>query len=181
MLALAIATPAAHWPASAGPPPAASSAVWRDPPPRRYDPPAGLYRLPDGTTAHRDPPPGHYDPPAGFYPPASAPEPEHLGPLPISSDPDELWLARRQRLRVAFGVTGGLVVAAGFGLVIAGTRPSPDTGAIDGYPLATIIFASLGSVALIACFAIAGTLGVHAGRRPQRRLQLAPGGLRLHF
>ena len=134
MLALAIATPVAHWPASAGPPPA-----------------------------------------------ASAPEPEHLGPRTISSDPGELWLARRQRLRIAFGLTGGLVVASGLGLVIAATRPSPDNGAIDGYPIATIVFASLGSVALIACFALAGTLGVHAGRRPQRRLQLAPGGLRLQF
>lgn len=185
LLALAVSAPVAPagWPASAGPPPAAPSAVWKDPAPRRFDPPAGLYLLPDGSTAQRDPPPGHYDPPPGFYAVEDADAPDLLGPLPIATDLDELWLVRRQRLRVAFALTGGLVLASGVGLGVAFAvnRGSAEMGAIDGYPLGAMVFASLGGVALIACLAIAGTLGVHAGRRPQRRLQLAPGGLRLRF
>lgn len=171
------------WPASAGAAPTGRPGlVWSDPRPRRFNPRGGLYRLPDGTIAYRDPPRGDYDPPPGVYSIATLadPRPEFIGPLPEPSG-EAVWWARRQRLRIATAVFGGILGASVVALVVGLAQPPPSPPPIDSYPLLEMISGSIGGVALIATIACGVRLTVHEERGPPSRVQVGADGLRLRF
>ena len=192
-LALALA-PVPDWPTSAGSAPAPIAAEHRDPRPLHYDPPAGLYRLPDGTYEHRDPPAGDYDPPPGLYRlgPPDAPEgavpPPWLGPLPLLLDPVEYWQARRRRLRIGLGVSGGVLAAGALGVALSlafpndcGSMPGQATFNCEAYPIGLMVWSfAVVPASLVATIVYGVRLGRHNARRPAqlRRVQLTVRGLR---
>lgn len=176
--------PTSTWPASAGAQPPATPSVYKDPRPHYYDPPAGRYRLPDGTVQQADPPRGFYDPPAGFYsvPTVEGPATDSvLGPLPTAEGSDEAWLNRRHGLRIGLGLSLGVVGLGAIAPLIV--RPIwPDHRCVDCFPpgaLAALIMLPAG---LIATIVFSVRLAVHNRRRPRGfDLRVDSGGLRLAF
>lgn len=191
-LALASAPP---WPPSAGSTPGPIAAEHRDPRPLHYDPIAGLYRLPDGTYQQIDPPEGDYDPPPGLYrlepadAPANAVPPPWLGPLPVLIDPVDYWRAKRRRLRISLGISGGVLAAGALGVALSlafpndcgATGDEPLTYNCEAYPIGLMVWAfAVVPASLVATIVYGVRLGRHNNRRPAqlRRVQLTPGGLR---
>lgn len=186
--AQAAADPA--WPSSAGSaPPPTIPTKFRDPRARIFNPPAGRYRLPDGTIQQADPPRGFYDPPPGQYPamelPLDKPPPGTvLGPLPTAEGSMPAWHAKRTRLRVWLGLSTAVIgigsMAPLVGLAI--WRAAPYGECIDCYPPGTILALVLVPAGIIATVVSGARLGVHNRRRPvPLRVQMSPGGLRLSF
>jgi hypothetical protein len=169
------------WPASAGVQPKVAPTKFKDPRARYFDPPAGRYRLPDGTIREADPPRGFYDPPPGHY---AVPPPgldqrlprAVIGPLPTAEGSVDGWIAKRRRLRIGLGISLGTM---GAGLLVLAIPSAPS---LDGYPpgiFATMVFVPVG---LIAAIATGISLRVHARRRPMSsRVQVLADGLRLSF
>lgn len=182
-----------NWPASAGAPPTVTRSEFRDPRPDHFDPPAGMYRWPDGEIRRADPPLGYYDPPAGQYPVGPVEGPDAvLGPLPTAEASVPAWLLKRRRLRIGLGISlGAAVVGLLVGLVGAATdglsltkhpqnaEPEP-SGA--HFPPSAVIAGFLVPAGLITAIVLGINLGVHNRRRPPaRRLQVNGGGFRLSF
>lgn len=176
--------PTSTWLASAGAQPQAPPSVYKDPRPRYYDPPAGRYRLPDGTVQQADPPRGFYDPPAGFYPVPTVEGPATgsvLGPLPTAEGARQAWLNRRHGLRIGLGLSLSVVGLGAIAPLIV--RPIwPDHQCVDCFPpgaLAALIMVPAG---LIATIVFSVRLAVHNRRRPPGfDLRVDSGGLRLAF
>lgn len=189
MLAAPTADPSA-WPESAGTPPPKFDRVYKDPPPRYFDPPAGLYSKGDGTLVETDPPRGYYDPPPGYYP-----RDRHLaltyhhplGPLPRPLSDLEIWEKKHRQRKIALAISAtalGIAVLAPIVSAIqraVSSPPPPDVRCIDCWDPGIVIFLSLGPPALISTTVSGALLGVHAKRRPSQQVSLSPSGLTWRF
>ena len=98
------------------------------------------------------------------------------------------WLAKRRRLRIALGISGGLILATlltpavGSGIDALQARDL-DPKPIGEYPSGFLVLV-IGTPIAILATAITGTLlGIHKRRQPRttHRLQVTPGGLNLAF
>lgn len=182
------AAPTSSWPASAGAPPQVTPSEFRDPRAHYFDPPAGRYRLPDGTIQQADPPPGFYDPPPGHYPVDSfaGPAPDAvLGPLPTAEASDNAWLAKRRRLRIGLGISLGAIAVGAIWPSVATAywerQRGPQTGVVE-YAPGTMVALIVVPIGIVATIVSSICLGVHARRRPRpARIQVGAGGLRLSF
>lgn len=204
--ALALAMTLAQAPTPASPtslapqatPTAAHPTEFRDPRPRTFDPPHGRYLLPNRAVIVADPPRGYYDPPPGLYPKTTttSPSPEAraargiiLGPLPTAEASMPAWLAKRRRLRIALGISSGLILATaltpalGAGIEAAQDRDQGPKGSVDGYPPGFFVLVFGTPLAILATIVTGTLLGVHKHRQPRtnHRLQVTPGALNLAF
>lgn len=187
--ALALAMTLAQAPTPASPTPLAPQATptaafpteFRDPRPRTFDPP----------------PRGYYDPPPGLYPKTTttSPSPEVraargiiLGPLPTAEASMPAWLAKRRRLRIALGISSGLILATlltpavGSGIDALRERDL-DSPPIAEYPSGFLVLVFGTPLAILATIVTGTLLGVHKHRKPRtnHRLQVTPGALNLAF
>lgn len=203
--ALALAMTLAQAPTPASPTPLAPQATptaafpteFRDPRPRTFDPPHGRYLLPNRTVIVADPPRGYYDPPPGLYPKTTttSPSPEVraargiiLGPLPTAEASMPAWLAKRRRLRIALGISSGLILATlltpavGSGIDALRERDL-DSPPIAEYPSGFLVLVFGTPLAILATIVTGTLLGVHKHRKPRtnHRLQVTPGALNLAF
>jgi hypothetical protein len=161
----------------------------QDPRPGYYDPPAGRYQLPSGVIVRADPPRGYYDPPAGHYAANAFTGPRSddiLGPLPTPEASMKAWTAKHRRLRIAFGVSLGVVgvglLAPLVGAGIDRTQPVGIKGVVDGYVSGAIFALVVIPLGLIATTVTGILLGVHKRRRPTaNHLLVGPGGIRVAF
>ena len=116
------------------------------------------------------------------WPASAGPAPTLLRPAPAPADETGAWLARRRRLRIGLGVSGGVLLAGGAALGLSLGFSACGEDSLDCFPIGATVSGVVAAAALISTVVYAVRLTVHNERRPrQLRVQLEPGGLRLRF